>query len=75
MLLMGLFMAVTVAAIAQMPGPRRGPGVWGPSAGRGSRGPEVAGEEVDPALAELRMRYARGEVDREEFLQRKIDLE
>lgn len=30
---------------------------------------------MDPALAELRMRYARGEVGREEFLQRKIDLE
>ncbi|GLU48430.1 SHOCT domain-containing protein [Nocardiopsis ansamitocini] len=31
--------------------------------------------EPDPAQEELRMLYARGEVDREEFLQRKIDLE
>jgi putative membrane protein len=28
----------------------------------------------DPALEELRVRYARGEVDREEFLQRSRDL-
>nr|WP_193517574.1 SHOCT domain-containing protein [Nocardiopsis kunsanensis] len=74
---MGLCMAVTVAAITQMsgPGPGRSPGVRGSSTGRGSRGPEVAGEGMDPALAELRLRYARGEVGREEFLQRKIDLE
>ncbi|MFE9641624.1 SHOCT domain-containing protein [Nocardiopsis alba] len=30
---------------------------------------------LDPAEQELRMRYARGEIDREEFLQRRIDLE
>lgn len=29
----------------------------------------------DRALEELRLRYARGEIGREEFLQRKIDLE
>jgi putative membrane protein len=29
---------------------------------------------VDPALAELRLRYARGEVDRAEYVQRAIDL-
>lgn len=29
----------------------------------------------DPAYAELRRRYAAGEISREEFLQRKIDLE
>ncbi|MBB5430825.1 SHOCT domain-containing protein [Nocardiopsis composta] len=29
----------------------------------------------DPVLDELRRRYAIGEIDREEFLQRKIDLE
>lgn len=28
----------------------------------------------DPALEELRVRYARGELDREEFLQRSRDL-
>lgn len=30
---------------------------------------------LDPAAQELRMRYARGEISREEYLQRKIDLE
>lgn len=30
---------------------------------------------LDGAERELRLRYARGEIDREEFLQRKIDLE
>ncbi|RKS08791.1 putative membrane protein [Nocardiopsis sp. Huas11] len=29
----------------------------------------------DAAAQELRMRYARGEISREEYLQRKIDLE
>ncbi len=29
----------------------------------------------DPALEELRIRYARGELDREEFLQRSRDLD
>ncbi|MFW5417836.1 SHOCT domain-containing protein [Nocardiopsis sp. CNT-189] len=29
----------------------------------------------DPAMEELRRRYAEGEIGREEFLQRKIDLE
>jgi putative membrane protein len=28
----------------------------------------------DPALAELRLRYARGEVDRDEYLRRAADL-
>jgi putative membrane protein len=28
----------------------------------------------DPALAELRLRYARGEIDRDEYLQRATDL-
>nr|WP_086002920.1 SHOCT domain-containing protein [Nocardiopsis salina] len=78
MLAMGVFVAVTVSAAAQAAaGPRPG--------GRGPRGPfsRLAGPEgdrevpagMDPALAELRMRYARGEIGREEFLQRKIDLE
>lgn len=30
---------------------------------------------LDAAENELRLRYAKGEIDREEFLQRKIDLE
>lgn len=46
--------------------------------GRGQGGPAVPTEapgRLDPALDELRHRYARGEIDREEYLQRKIDLE
>ncbi|MGW9553582.1 SHOCT domain-containing protein [Nocardiopsis sp. NPDC055551] len=34
-----------------------------------------ASPPLDAAENELRLRYARGEIDREEFLQRKIDLE
>ncbi|MBE2999496.1 SHOCT domain-containing protein [Nocardiopsis sp. HNM0947] len=77
MLAMGVFVAVTVSAAAHAATPRP----WH----RGPRGPfsRLAGPEgerevpagMDPALAELRMRYARGEIGREEFLQRKIDLE
>ncbi|WP_285732827.1 SHOCT domain-containing protein [Nocardiopsis sp. ATB16-24] len=56
--------AVTVASTV------RGAGMGSRSVGavRGAR-------EVDAAEEELRLRYARGEIDREEFLQRKIDLE
>lgn len=46
--------------------------------GRAPDGPAVLSEEprrLDPALDELRHRYARGEIGREEYLQRKIDLE
>jgi putative membrane protein len=44
------------------------------------RPPQNAGQTasvtppVDPALAELRLRYARGELDRAEYVQRAIDL-
>ena len=37
--------------------------------------PPPAPQAVDAAEEELRLRYARGQIDREEFLQRKIDLE
>ncbi|MFJ9553506.1 SHOCT domain-containing protein [Nocardiopsis sp. NPDC101807] len=38
--------------------------------------PTAPGREApDAAEEELRLRYARGEIGREEFLQRKIDLE
>ena len=33
-----------------------------------------SGTTRDPALAELRLRYARGEIDRDEYLQRATDL-
>ncbi|ASU81652.1 hypothetical protein CDO52_01540 [Nocardiopsis gilva YIM 90087] len=49
-------------------------GVWlGRSlARRDDNVPQVA---EDPAQVELRRRYAAGEIDREEYLQRKIDME
>lgn len=37
--------------------------------------PNSAPPPLDAAAQELRMRYARGEISREEYLQRKIDLE
>ncbi|WP_017537431.1 SHOCT domain-containing protein [Nocardiopsis halophila] len=37
--------------------------------------PEEGPRRPDPALDELRLRYARGEIGREEYLQRRIDLE
>ncbi|WP_026122201.1 SHOCT domain-containing protein [Nocardiopsis halotolerans] len=67
MLALGVFLVVTVASVARSadpsrPGRRRAPEPSRPPA-------------VDAAEEELRLRYARGEIDREEFLQRKIDLE
>ncbi|MCY9784930.1 SHOCT domain-containing protein [Nocardiopsis sp. EMB25] len=42
----------------------------------GSRGAAAPGPSVtDSALAELRRRYATGEISREEYFQRKTDLE
>ncbi|GAB2487034.1 SHOCT domain-containing protein [Nocardiopsis aegyptia] len=37
--------------------------------------PSPAPPPLDAAAQELRMRYARGEISREEYLQRKVDLE
>ena len=34
----------------------------------------TAAKPADPALAELRLRYARGEVERDDYLQRVADL-
>ncbi|APC35728.1 response regulator [Nocardiopsis dassonvillei] len=71
MVALGVFFVVTVASVAgaaradlARPGRRRTPAAPAPQA--------VA---VDAAEEELRLRYARGQIDREEFLQRKIDLE
>ena len=53
--------------------------VWGVlrlgSAGSLSRGvPPAAAPPRDPALDELRLRYARGELDRDQYLERARDL-
>ena len=39
-----------------------------------SAAPAALAAAPDPALAELRARYARGEIDRDEFLTRSADL-
>lgn len=49
-------------------------GMWlgGSLAKRAKDAPQL---EADPAQIELRRRYVAGEIDREEYLQRKIDIE
>jgi len=66
-LLFALFLVLVVLAVVAVvrlwrrPG---GPYAWqGPTAGH-----------VDPAITELRVRYARGEISRDEYLQRSFDL-
>jgi putative membrane protein len=44
------------------------------STGRGPAMASVPATRADPALEELRHRYARGEINREEFVQRSHDL-
>ncbi|MGQ4269766.1 SHOCT domain-containing protein [Nocardiopsis changdeensis] len=56
---LGVYLAVTVSA----------------SVGAGRADPGPRRPPVDRAQEELRLRYARGEIGREEYLQRKIDLE
>lgn len=46
-----------------------------PRPGRRQQAAAPGHEAFDAAEEELRLRYARGEIGREEFLQRKIDLE
>ncbi|WP_150239931.1 SHOCT domain-containing protein [Nocardiopsis quinghaiensis] len=69
MVALGVFFVVTVASVAGTAGERRARPGRSPS-------PAAPGQQaLDAAEEELRFRYARGEIDREEFLQRKIDLE
>jgi hypothetical protein len=58
------------------PGDPHGPGPGGPGAWGGPGGPGT-GQEGSPsnALRILEERYARGEIDREEYLQRRADME
>jgi putative membrane protein len=60
-LLMLVLIAVAVWAVLRVTG-RSSAAVAGPVA------------RVDPALEEVRLRYARGEMDREEYVQRSRDL-
>ncbi|WP_159944428.1 MULTISPECIES: SHOCT domain-containing protein [unclassified Nocardiopsis] len=65
MVSLGVFVVVTIASV--------GGAVRSERQRSATDSPERRG--VDAAQEELRIRYARGEIDREEFLQRKIDLE
>jgi putative membrane protein len=69
MLALGVFFVVTVASVA---GAARAD-LGRPGRRRASAAPTP--QAVDAAEEELRLRYARGQIDREEFLQRRIDLE
>ncbi|CAL9348141.1 hypothetical protein SUDANB121_00421 [Nocardiopsis dassonvillei] len=59
MVALGVYLVVTVSAVVDA---RR-------------IAPERDRPQVDRAQEELRLRYARGEIGREEYLQRRIDLE
>lgn len=66
------FAVAVSAAVRGSSRPQQRPHSFGVSSR--PQGPEVSSGQ-DKALEELRLRYARGEISREEFLQRKIDLE
>lgn len=69
MMVLWLVIAVVVLGLAVAGG------AWlSRSVGRPER-PELVSGRPDGALEELRRQYAAGNIDREEFLQRKIDLE
>ena len=61
-----------VRALARRPG--AGEGQQGPSGAPGAQAPTQASQGKSEPLRILEERYARGEIDREEFLQRKADL-
>ncbi|MFE3456106.1 SHOCT domain-containing protein [Nocardiopsis aegyptia] len=68
MVTMALFLVLAAGSAARLPGPDHPR----PFPAQHDAAPR---QGLDAAEEELRLRYARGEVDREEFLQRKIDLE
>lgn len=64
-----VLVVLAVVLIVRMVQSRKPPLVdapWGPS--------PSAAPPMDPVLSELRMRYARGEIGRDEYLQRVADL-
>jgi putative membrane protein len=61
-----VLVAVAVWAVLRLSSRPAGPAAFGPRTA-----PPMP---RDPAVEELRVRYARGELDREEFLQRSRDL-
>jgi putative membrane protein len=66
MLMMVVFVAVVVVAVLVVRY------LW--NIGHGHGGPEKGPSRREDALAILDKRYARGEIDREDYLQRKADL-
>jgi putative membrane protein len=66
-LLLLVALAVTVFTLWR-PYPRPG------TASVGVAPPVAAPPARDPALVELRLRYARGDIDRDEYLTRAVDL-
>ncbi|MDE3722047.1 SHOCT domain-containing protein [Nocardiopsis sp. N85] len=60
MVALGTYLVITVSAVAEA---------------KKVAPPDRSPLRVDRAQEELRLRYARGEIGREEYLQRKIDLE
>jgi putative membrane protein len=65
---------VVLAVLAVVRHWRTGPGSPGSPATGSSPRPGAPGPGADPALAELRLRYARGEITSEEYLQRVAGL-
>jgi len=65
-ILIALLVAGAIALIRMWRGPRVRPQVGGSWPGPGPM--------IDPALAELRVRYARGEIGWEEYAQRSANL-
>jgi putative membrane protein len=65
---LAFFFVLTVTEVGQAVKRRHSGRSAGPA-------PDPSPPALDPAAQELRMRYARGEISREEYLQRKIDLE
>lgn len=68
MLPLAFFFVLTIGEVGRVIGQRSG------RTHQARPGPP-APPPLDAAEQELRLRYARGEIDREEYLQRKIDLE
>ena len=69
---LAFFFVLTVTEVGQAVRQRHGKRPIDPAP---NTSPNPAPQALDAAAQELRMRYARGEISREEYLQRKIDLE
>ena len=69
-LVFALFLALMVVAIVALLRSWRGLGALRPFAA----GPQRPSHGVDPALNELRVRYARGDIDWNEYAHRAINL-